>query len=330
MKVLFIGFADLVHPWYDDFLQAIDGKHQVELYDPNAPMAPQFRGVEVVVDQGGWGSNAMIDAAISSGAKLWQVIGTGLNHIDVRYILEKGIPLSNTPGIFSGIALAEHAIFLMLCITKNLDLSRKNIRSKVFYHPMNDELQGKTLGLVGFGGSGKELAKRAGPLGMRILAVDAVSLSPDSQKEYHLDFFGSPADLDKLLKESDFLSIHVPLTAKTHKLIDRESFSKMKSTAILINVARGEVVDEPALIEALKTGKIRGAGLDVFTQEPLDTNHPLLNMENVITTPHQAGGTRGTSQRRGKAAADNVFRVAQGLAPLHRVMAEEWTISGTK
>jgi phosphoglycerate dehydrogenase-like enzyme len=319
MKVLFIGFADLVHPWYDDFLEAIDGKHSVELYDPSSPLIPQFQDVQVVVDQGGWGSREMVDAAVTSGVKLWQVIGTGLNHLDVKHILERKLPLANTPGVYSGIALAEHVLFLMLCFAKNLDVSRNNIRSGIFYHPMNEELYGRTLGLIGFGGSSRALAARAWPMGMRILAIDVLDVSRAVQAEYHLDFFGNTADLGKLLRESDYLSVHIPLTAKTQKLIHQESFRQMKPSAVLINAARGEIVDEVALIDALRAGKIRGAGLDVFSNEPLDSDHPLLHMENVIATPHLAGGTRGTSRRRGKAAAENVFCIAEGQSPLHLV-----------
>lgn len=326
MRVLFIGFRDLLHPWYDDFLEALEaigGEHSVILFDPEAPMAPQFRDAQVVVDQGGWGTHEMIDVAVASGVKLWQVIGTGLNHIDVAYLLQKGIPIANTPGIFSGIALAEHAIFLMLCLAKNLDESRRNVRTGVYYHPMNEELEGKTLGLVGFGGSARELAKRASALGMRVLAIDAVEASQQVQEQYHLSFFGGTEDLDILLKQSDYLSLHTPLTSKTHHLINQESFALMKPTAVLINVARGEIVDEVALLAALQSGKIRGAGIDVFTHEPPDPNHPLLHMENVITTPHIAGGTHGTSRRRGKAAADNVHRTAEGLPPLYQVTSAE-------
>ena len=176
MNVLFIGFQDLVHPLYDDFLEVINGQHPVRLYDPQQPLAPQFHDVQVVVDQGGWGTHAMIDAALAGGAQLWQVIGTGLDHFDVGYCLRKGIPVSHSPGIFSGIALAEHAVFLMLCLAKSLKASHKNIRSGVCYKPMTEELADKTLGLVGFGGSGRELAKRAHALGMRVLAIDVVNV----------------------------------------------------------------------------------------------------------------------------------------------------------
>src|SRR5262245_37977161 len=135
MRALFIGFRDIVHPWYDDFLQAIDGRHEVVLYDHNAPVADQFRNIDVVVDQGGWGTRSMIDAANGS-AKLWQVIGTGLDHLDVAYILRSGIPLANTPGVFSAIALAEHAIFLMLCLSKSLYVSLDNARTRNFHKPL--------------------------------------------------------------------------------------------------------------------------------------------------------------------------------------------------
>jgi phosphoglycerate dehydrogenase-like enzyme len=319
MNILFIGFRNYLHPWYDDFLAGIDGKHRVSLYDAKSPMAPQFGDVEVVVDQGGWGTREMIDAAHASGVKLWQVIGTGLDKLDVKYLLEKGMPLANTPGAYSGVALAEHAVFMMLCLAKKLDESRKNLRSGVFFVPMTEELEGKTLGLVGFGASARELAKRASAMGMRILALDALNVPRTVQEEYHPEFFGSPKDLPKLLKESDYLSMHTPLSPTTRHLINRESFALMKPTAVVVNVARGGIIDESALIEALQAGRIAGACLDVFAQEPLDSNSPLLHMENVIATPHQAGQSLGTSRRRGRAAAENVFRVEQGLPPLHQV-----------
>jgi phosphoglycerate dehydrogenase-like enzyme len=321
MKILFIGFRDLVHPCYDDFLDAIKGKYPVSLFDPKLSIPEQFGDVEVVVDQGGWGSHEMVDAA--AAVKLWQVIGTGLDHLDVKYILGKGVPLANTPGVFSGIALAEHALFFMFCFAKNLHLSASNIRSGVFYHPMNEELEGKTLGLVGFGASGRELAKRASALGMRILAVDAAQVPPAVLAEHHVDFFGRPEELDKVLAEADYVSLHAPLTSKTRHLINKRALGLMRPTAVLLNVARGEIVDQPALVEALQAGKIRGAGLDTFAHEPLDPSHPLLQMANVIATPHIAGGTRGTLRRRTAAAAENIFRTAKELPPLYQITTVE-------
>jgi D-3-phosphoglycerate dehydrogenase len=319
VRVLFIGFQDLVHPWYDDFLEAMGGRYPVALYDTSRPFADQLSGVRVVVDQGGWGTHVMADAAAAAHVELWQVIGTGLDHIDVNYLMDRGIPVSYSPGFLSGAGLAEQALMFMLLLAKNWNVTQKNIHSGIFYHPMNEELGGKTLGLVGFGGSARELAKRAWAMGVRVLAIDVVDVAPSIVSEHHLDFFGGTKDLPKLLAESDYLSIHVPITPQTKHMIDRNAFAQMKKSAFLINVARGDIVDEAAMLEALQTGKIQGAGLDTFTQEPLDVNHPLLHMTNVVATPHIAGGTRGTSRRRGISAAENVFRIAEGSQPLHLV-----------
>lgn len=321
MNVLFIGFRDLVHPCYDDFLEALGKKHSVVLFDPKDSIPAQFGPAEIVVDQGGWGSHEMVDATRS--VKLWQVIGTGLDHLDVQYILDKKIPLANTPGVFSGIALAEHALFFMFCFAKNLHLSSSNIHSGVFYHPMNDELESKTLGLIGFGASGRELAKRASALGMRVIAIDALGATAEVLKEYRIDFFGTPEDIEKVLAESDYVSLHTPLTSKTRHLIDKRALGLMKPTSVLINVARGEIIDEPALLEALEKGQIRGAGLDTFAHEPLDPSHPLLKLANVVATPHIAGGTRGTLKRRTKAAAENIARLERGLPPLYQITSVE-------
>lgn len=323
IRILFVGFKDLTAPCYRDFVEAVGGSSSVTLYDPGRPIADQLHQVRVVVDQGGWGTHAMVDAAKAAGVELWQVIGTGLDHLDVKYILEKGIGLANTPGAFSGIALAEHALFFMLCFAKNLHQSVENIRSGVFFHPTNEELQDKTLGLVGFGASARELAKRAGALGMRVLAMDAIEVPRSVLDEYHLEFLGGPQDLGKVLAEADYVSLHCPLTSKTRHLIDETAFGLMKPTAVLLNVARGEIVDEEALVHALQIGKIRGAGLDTFAHEPLDPSHPLLHMKNVIATPHIAGGTTATLQRRTRAAAQNVSRIANGLPPLYQVTALE-------
>jgi phosphoglycerate dehydrogenase-like enzyme len=325
MKVLFLRRPPSpLQPWYDGFLTAVGGRYPVELQDPDRLTAEQFRGVEVVVDQGGSAATrAFVDAAMAAGVKLWQVLGTGVDHMDIGYFLEKRLPLANTPGPFSAVALAEHALFLMLCLAKNLSGSQRLVRSKVFYTPANEELEGKVLGLIGLGASGRELARRAGPMGMRVMAIDAADVPPAVRQECRVEFFGGPAQLDRVLAEADYLSVHTPLTRTTRHLVGRAVFERMKPTAVLINVARGPIVDEAALVEALRAGRLRGAGLDVFEQEPADPDNPLLHMDNVIATQHIAGTTTGTARRRGQACADNVARVAQGLAPLYEITAVE-------
>ena len=324
MKVLFLGTSNLLHPWYDDVLEVAAGRWPIPLFDRSQPVAPQFEGLDVVIDQGGnHGTHELIDAACAVGVKLWQVLGTGLDHTDVDYILKKGIPLANTPGQFSSIALAEHALFLMLLFAKKFFESQRSVRDQVLCKPMNEELHGKTLGLLGFGASGRELATRANALGMRIMAIDVASISPSVQERYGLAFCGKPAELPRLLAESDYLSVHVPLTRVTRHMLDGAALSAMKPNSVIINVARGEIIDEAALVEALQAGRIRGAGLDVFPHEPVDPNHPLLRLPNVVATPHVAGVTFGTSYRRAQAVIANVERVAQDLPLLYQVTSVE-------
>jgi phosphoglycerate dehydrogenase-like enzyme len=321
LKVMFIPQLGNEEPWYGDFVAAVDGQFELALLDAAAPLAEQFAGVRAVVDQGGWGTRPMIDAGAAAGVELWQVIGTGLDHTEVDYILGKGIRLANTPGQFSAVALAEHVLFLILCIAKNLRETERNARSGVMYHPINDELAGCALGLVGLGASGRELARRAVALGMSVAAVDIAPVSPDVLAEVGVTSFGGPDELDRLLAGSDYVSIHVPLTPATRNLIDRRRLALMKPSAVLVNVARGGIVDEAALADALRAGRLRGAGIDVFTREPIDPDDPLLGLENVVATPHVAGVTYGTSRRRAEAAVANLVRLAQGLPPLHEVTA---------
>jgi phosphoglycerate dehydrogenase-like enzyme len=322
MKVLFLPFPPHMGYWYDGVVAAIDGRYPSEIYDPAQPMADQFKAVDVVVECVGC-TREMIDVAVDAGVKLWQVLAVGLNAWDVAYFLEKGLPFANTPGPFSAVALAEHALSLMFLIAKNYPTAQENIRSEIFSLPLNDELGGKTLGLVGLGASGRELAKRAHAMGMRLVAIDVVDVPQAIRDELHVELFGDSSQLNQVLSEADYLSLHTPLTSKTRHLIDRHALELMKPTAVLINIARGEIVDEAALIETLRTGGIRAAGLDAFAHEPLDAAHPLLQMDNVICTPHIAGVTRETTRRRGKAVAENVDRVARGLTPLHLITSVE-------
>ncbi len=324
MKVLFLGISNLLHPWYDDVLKMAAGRWSIPLFDRSKPVAPQFQDVDVVIDQGGiHGTHELIDAASYARVKLWQVLGTGLDHTDVAYILKKGIGLANTPGQFSSVALAEHALLLMLLFAKKFFDSQSSVRNRVMCEPMNEELQGKTLGLLGLGASGRELAIRAKAIGMRIMAIDVVPIPQSVQEVCGIVFCGKPGELRRILAESDYLSIHVPLTAATRQMIDEAALSAMKTSAVIVNVARGEIIDEAALVDALKAGRIRGAGLDVFPKEPVDPSHPLLRLPNVVATPHVAGVTFGTSCRRAQAVIENLERVSQGLAPLYLVTHAE-------
>jgi phosphoglycerate dehydrogenase-like enzyme len=318
--VLYIVQRGNVEPWLTDFRATAEGRLDVVLFDHEAPLEPQFRDVIVVVDQGGHATREMIDAGAAAGVRLWQVIGTGLDHTEVGHIVQSGIMLANTPGQFSAVALAEHALFFILALAKRYPEARENTRHGVMYLPVSDELGEQTLGIVGLGASGRELARRAHALGMRVRAVDVVPIDQAVLAELGVEQFATLEGLDELLGASDYVSVHVPLTAETRHLIDARRLALMRPTAALVNVARGRIVDEDALVEALRGGVIRGAGIDVFGEEPLTPGNPLLHLENVIATPHTAGVTRGTSRRRSGAAVDNAELVLAGEEPRFRVL----------
>lgn len=324
MSVLYIGLPPASGSWlqlgYRDFAFALGEKLPHRVYDPDRPASKQFDAVNIVVEAGGsFATSEMIDAAARHGVKFWQIIGTGINHVDVARFHDRGILLANLPGLFSSVALAEHAFFGMLFFAKNYRGSQSALQSRILCEPVSEELCGKTLSIVGFGASGRELARRASAFGLQILAMDIQAPDPATIRDFNCSFVGGEKDLDHVLSEGDYVSLHVPLNSSTHHLIDRRRLSLMKPTAVLVNVARSEVVDEAALVDALQRNAIRGAVLDVFAQEPVDPHHPLLHMENVLASPHTAGVTAGTSRRRAEAAVANVLRVHEGEGPLYLI-----------
>jgi phosphoglycerate dehydrogenase-like enzyme len=325
MKVLYLGGPEnRTHPWNGEFFKALDERFPVTYFDPTRPAPSQFEGVDFVLDPGGqMGTRERIALAREAGVRLWQVTTNGLDHVDVAYFLEQGLPLANTPGPMSAVALAEHALFFMFCLAKKLSASQKAMATGEYGSTINDDLEGKTLLIIGLGASGRELARRAAALDMRVLAVDVFDMAADVLARLGVEFCGGLSHLERLLPEADYVSLHTPLTSKTRHLINARTLGLMKPTAHLINIARGSIVDEAALVDALQSGRLAGAGLDVFEVEPADPANPLLHMENVIATPHRAGVTWGTARRRGQTAAENVARLARGEAPLCLVAAVE-------
>ncbi len=318
LKVLYLAhpFPQMETPWNHDGIKACGRNHDLAVFDCEKPMAPQFEGIDVVIDMGGQATEEQIVAATDAGVKYMQVITNGLDHVPVDQIKDGGIMLSHSPGNLSGIALAESAIMFILLLAHRYREAAANFRAGLYYQPSGAELVGRTLGIIGFGNSGVELARRAKPFGMRIAAIDVRPIEQEILDEIQPDFLGSPDDLDRVVAESDYLSVHLHLTAATRHLIDKRRIALMKPTACLINVARGGLVDEAALYDALLQGRLGGAGLDVFAQEPPDPTHPVYALPNVVVTPHTAGGTDGTSRRRAEFAAANLDRYAEGLEPL--------------
>jgi phosphoglycerate dehydrogenase-like enzyme len=318
--VLYILQRGNAEPWTTDFRDAADaGGLSFEILEDESDLERMFAGVTVVVDQGGHGTRAMIDAGAAAGVRLWQVLGTGLDHTEVAYIQSRGIPLANTPGQFSAIALAEHALFFILALAKRSHEAERNCREGVMYVPVSDELAGRVLGIVGLGASGGELARRAGALGMRIQAVDIATPPSERLEELRVEQFAGLDGLDELLRTSDYISLHMPLNDETRHIIDERRLGLLKPTAYLLNVARGRLVDEDALASALGRGAFAGAGIDVFGEEPVTPSNPLLQLDNVIVTPHTAGVTRGTSRRRSQVCVENAKRVLAGEEPRFQV-----------
>jgi phosphoglycerate dehydrogenase-like enzyme len=316
LSVLFLAPPpELRHPWVDDVITALNPLHKLSVFDVALPLEPQFGNVDVVIDHGGsMGTRAMADAAHS--VQLWQLSGNGIDHFELEYWRAKGIQVANCPGELTGVPLAELVILFMLQLSRGWHESQKNLRASVSYPPFGTELGGRTLGLVGFGATARQLAARASAFGMRTIGIDIRDVSAAEQAKFGVSWVRGPNYLDELLAESDFVSLHLHLTPDTRHTIDARRLALMKPGAFLINVSRGELVDESALVAALRSRQLAGAGLDVFCKEPPGPDHPLLAFDNVVATPHIAGQTYGTSKRRAAFVAENIDRLARGETPL--------------
>jgi phosphoglycerate dehydrogenase-like enzyme len=278
-------------------------------------VAPQFDGIEVVVDMGGNAGKEKIDLAAAAGVRHFQVQTNGLDHVEVEHILGKGITLSHCPGYLSADALAQNAMMFILMLAAQYKQAVGNFQGGTFYNPEGIRLDGKKLAIIGYGASGLQLALRADPFGIKVSAIDVRMIPTEVLDQVPLEFLGSPEDMDEVIAECDILSVHLHLHAGTRHIIDRRRIGLLKPTAWVINVARGALIDEQALYNALLAGNIGGAGLDVFEQEPPDRKHPVFSLPNVYATPHTAGGTESTTENRARFAADNLDRIARGEEP---------------
>lgn len=246
----------------------------------------------------------------------------GYNNVDVKYATQKGIPVCNTPSQEVVDAVAEHTFALMLGIAKRIHEDEVYVRKHKWksWAPellLGTQVKGKTLGIVGLGRIGSGVAERASHgMGMKVLYSD-VRRNPKFEKKYQ----AKKVSLPNLLKQADFITLHVPLLPSTKHLIGKKELNMMKKTAYLINTSRGPVIDEKALTWALKNRKIAGAGIDVHETEP-SVNHPLHKLSNCILTPHTASATIEVRLQMGKDAADNIIAVLSGKKALKTVNPE--------
>jgi microcystin synthetase protein McyI len=263
-------------------------------------------------------------------ADVLEVVATpsaGYDHIDIDACSERGIPVVNNSGL-NAVSVAEHTIGLMVGLSKAIPLTHDLLRHKGWqtripysWEQIGFEIDGRTIGIVGVGNVGSRLAHKVHvAFNMTVLAYD-----PYVSREKMQEFGATKVDkLDDMLPEVDFLSVHAPHTKETHHIISGPQLAKMKPTAYLINCARGPLVDEPALVEALRNKVIAGAALDVFEPEPSLDNNPLYQMSNVIVTPHLAGVTAEAVKRMAIGAAEQTLQVLKGERPPRLVNPEAW------
>jgi glyoxylate reductase len=266
-----------------------------------------------------------IDAEVFDAApklKMIAQLAVGFDNIDVQEATKRGIYVSNTPEVLTD-TTADFAWALLMALARRVVEADKYVRTgkwTVGWHPamlQGRDVYGATIGIVGAGRIGYAVAKRATGFSMKILFYDVIP-RPEMEK----DFGAKKVDLETLLKQSDFVSIHVPLMKETHHLINAEKLKLMKKTAYLINNSRGPVVDEKALYEALKEGRISGAGLDVFEQEPAPLDNPLLKLDNVVVAPHISSASYETRSKMAEMVADNLVAFFEGKRPPNLINAD--------
>jgi microcystin synthetase protein McyI len=318
----------LLNPPQDKSGEAILESH-VEIVRINNPdretLLHAIKGVHGVIARG-----TKVTAEILAQADVLEVVATpsaGYDHIDIEACSERGIPVVNNTGL-NAVSVAEHTIGLMVGLAKAIPLTDHLLRSDGWktripysWEQIGFELDGRTIGIIGTGNVGSRLAQRVGAaFNMTVLGYD-----PYVSQEKMREFGTTKAErLDDMLPQVDFLSIHAPYTKETYHIIGAPQLAKMQRTAYLMNCARGPLVDEQALLEALRNKVIAGAALDVFEPEPSLDNNPLYQMSNVIVTPHLAGVTREATKRMAIGAAEQILQVLRGERPPRMVNPEIW------
>ncbi|KAB2905726.1 MAG: D-glycerate dehydrogenase [Anaerolineae bacterium] len=297
-------------------LDKITAACEADIWEGDLPptqdqLAQRVRGVDGIVSL----VTDKIDGDIMDTAgkqlKIISQMAVGVDNIDIQAAKARGIKVGNTPGVLTD-ATADLAFALLLALTRRIVEGVDYVRAGRWktWGPellLGPDLRGATLGIIGLGRIGKAVARRAFGFEMRILA-HSIDLTPDEAAEVH----AQTVDLESLLHESDFVTIHTPYTPETHHLMNRERLQMMKPTGLLINTARGPIVDQKALIEALQNKIIGGAALDVTDPEPIPMNDPLLTMPNVIVVPHIGSASIQTRNRMAEMAAENLIAGLRG------------------
>ena len=294
---------NLIEPLVEEIRQ-VDGKIRVVRVDSEEEALAVMPEIEVVCGE-------ITRALFARRRKLaWiQSWGAGVDGLLYPELVESDVVLCSAKG-YVGVHLADHGMALLLALTRGIHTAIRNPGWEPRW-PIRHaswELVDRIMGIVGLGGTGREMARRASAFGMRVVAVDPedVEVPPEVEACWGMDRFHA------LLEQSDVVAVCAPLTTETEGLFDRTAFARMRNHALLINVTRGRIVDEAALLEALEGKLIGGAGLDVVPQEPLPGDHPLWTMDNVVVTPHTAGGSPNRDGRCVALFCENLRRYLDG------------------
>jgi D-3-phosphoglycerate dehydrogenase len=294
----------------EEYRKKLDALGDLKIFESTPSSIEEFisrvRDADIVlVGRYGFSGKAFNASQNLQMLSVWQ---TGYDHIDLKAATEKGVIVSNVPD-YAFDSVAEMVFALALNLLRKVHVADIKLREGNFdwRHYVGSQIMGKTMGVIGTGSIGSRVIQIAHGFNMNVISVTG---HPSEEKARSLGV--KFVDLDTLLAESDIVTLHVPLTPSTEKMIGAKELAKMKKSAILINTARGKVVDEAALIEAFKEKKIRGAGLDVFEKEPLPVNDPLKTLENVVLTPHIAFLTEESLEECTYVCVQNVERFIEG------------------
>jgi phosphoglycerate dehydrogenase-like enzyme len=281
---------------YNEILKEILPEWDIYIGKDPTLWAEHLKDAEIIA---GWKKEVGQHCLQSPSQLKWlQVWSAGVNSYPLNELETRNISVTSANGVHA-YPISETIFGLMLALTRKIHTYVKNQQSKTWHHAhMNQEIHEKTVGIIGVGSIGKETAKIAKAFGMKVIGI-----RHSGQPEQYVDEMYKQTQLNDILPLCDYVVITLPLTKETHRLFGAEQFKLMKSSAFLINIGRGEIVDESALINALSDKEIAGAGLDVFEKEPLSQDSPLWDLENVIITPHTSGSTQYYNQR----VMDDIF-----------------------
>jgi phosphoglycerate dehydrogenase-like enzyme len=278
-------------------------------------LLPVLKGIDASLAGSEPYTRRVLDA--NPGLKVIARVGVGYDAVDMAAATEHGIAITTTPGANHD-AVAEHTFALILALVKDVVGQHNALKKGNWPRKTNLPIRGRTLGIAGLGRIGKAVALRGECFGMKLLAYEPV---PDH--EFVRQHGVKLMPFEQLLAESDFLSLHMPLTPQSQHLINKGTLSRMKPTAFLINTARGGMVCEPDLVEALRTKRIAGAALDVFEEEPPSPTNPLLSLENVVFTAHTAGGDVQSRDDMAAMAARSIVALSKGEWPAEQIVNPE-------